>query len=390
MKKKFLNLILFFILIILITAIIIFGMYIYKEFFGENTDPILYKVDKIFIEEPVEEPDLEKKLPTENTSVSIAELIQPQTKIEDSEVQNTNQNANHNQNINQNTAFHFFYNQLNNNQKIIYDGLMNNKKYLKQGNYVINYKDAFTNTLLQENGADILGDDYQSAIEAFTHDNVDIFYLDVNKMYLNIETSTKFFKTTYNVYISAASSSNYLSDEFQTADKIEKAILEIEKEKDKIIKHLNGTEHQNILFIHDYLVNNIEYDSTYKSTGSYNIYGALIEKRCVCEGYAKAFKYLTNCAGYNCELMQGVATNSSGESENHAWNCIKLNGIWYQVDTTWDDPIIIGGNGRTNNDIKYRYFLKGSNTFNRDHVLEYQFSDKGKIFSYPSMSISDY
>ena len=375
MKKKFLNLILFFILIILIASIVIFGLFIYQEFFEENKEPIIYKVDKIFTEEP----DLEKNITKENTSISIAESIKNYSTTENTKIQNNNS-----------TTVSFFYNQLNNNQKIIYDGLMNNKQFLKQGNYIVNYKDVFTDTLLQENGADILGNDYQSAIEAFTHDNIDIFYLDVNKMYLNIETSTKFFKTTYNVYISAASDSNYLSDEFQTTEKIEKAILEIEQEKNNIISHLNGTEYQNILYIHDYLVNSLEYDSTYQSIGDYNIYGALVEKKCVCEGYAKAFKYLTNYAGYNCELMQGIATNSSGESENHAWNCIELNGIWYEVDVTWDDPIIIGGNGRSSNDIKYRYFLKGTNTFNKDHVLEYQFSDNGKKFSYPNISSYDY
>ena len=50
---------------------------------------------------------------------------------------------------------------------------------------------SHSDILSEEGGADKLGDDYQAAIEAFTHDNVDIFYLDVNKMYLNIETTTK-------------------------------------------------------------------------------------------------------------------------------------------------------------------------------------------------------
>ena len=284
----------------------------------------------------------------------------------------------------------FFYNQLNNNQKIIYDGLQQSKQFLKQGNYVINFKDTFTNILSQENGADILGDDYQAAIEAFTHDNVDLFYLDVNKMYLNIETSTKLWKTTYNVYISAAKDSNYLSDEFQSVENIEKGILEIEQEKNLIMSRLKGTDYQNILYLHDYLVDNIKYDSTCKKIGSYSIYGALIGKECVCEGYAKTFKYLANCAGYECEMMQGIATNSSGDSENHAWNCIKINDTWYEIDVTWDDPIIIGGNGKTNNDLKYKYYLKGTNTFEKDHYLEYQFSENGKTFLYPSISSTDY
>ena len=375
MKNKFLNLVLSLILLALIVGIIFFGKYIFKEFFEETSEPIIYKVDKILTEDPDETNNIASK----EASVSIGQLIssnEPQT----NNTVTTSENRN----------FKFFYNQLTSNQKTIYDGLQNNKDNLKQGNYVINYKDTFSEVLSQENGADILGDDYQSAIEAFTHDNPDIFYLDVNKMYLNIETTTKMFKTKYNVYISAANGSNYLSNEFQSTAQIEKAILEIEQIKNRIIANLKGTDYQNILYLHDYLIENIEYDSSYEQTGTYSIYGALIGKKCVCEGYAKAFKYLANCAGYECELMQGIATNSSGQSENHAWNCVKLNNIWYEVDVTWDDPIVIGGNGRATNEMKYRYFLKGTNSFDKDHTLEYQFSDQGRKFAYPTISSKDY
>lgn len=375
MKNRFFNFILFLILIILIVGICIFGFFIYEEFFEETSEPLIYKVDKIFTEEP----DQENNLESEKIQTSISEAISLATK---NEKQNISTNTNY--------SLNFFYNQLNNNQKIIYDGLQQSKQFLKQGNYVINFKDTFTNILSQENGADILGDDYQAAIEAFTHDNVDLFYLDVNKMYLNIETSTKLWKTTYNVYISAAKDSNYLSDEFQSVENIEKGILEIEQEKNLIMSRLKGTDYQNILYLHDYLVDNIKYDSTYKKIGSYSIYGALIGKECVCEGYAKTFKYLANCAGYECEMMQGIATNGSGDSENHAWNCIKINDTWYEIDVTWDDPIIIGGNGKTSNDLKYKYYLKGTNTFEKDHYLEYQFSENGKTFLYPSISSTDY
>lgn len=375
MKSKFLNLVLSLILVILIVGIIFFGRYIFSEYFEETSAPIVYRVDKILTEDP----DETNKSTSEESSVSIGQLI-PSDETQINNTISTSENRN----------FKFFYNQLTSNQKVIYDGLENNKDNLKQGNYVINYKDTFSELLSQENGADILGDDYQSAIEAFTHDNPDIFYLDVNKMYLNIETTTKMFKTKYNVYISAAKESNYLSNEFQSTAQIEKAIIEIEQIKNKIIANLKGTDYQNILYLHDYLINNIEYDSSYEQTGSYSIYGALVGKKCVCEGYAKSFKYLANSAGYECELMQGIATNSSGETESHAWNCVKLNNIWYEVDVTWDDPIVIGGNGRATNEMKYKYFLKGTNSFDKDHTLEYQFSDQGRKFAYPTISSKDY
>ena len=364
-------------LLFLISIIIVFGVYIYKDFFGASSESSIYKIDKIYTEEP----DPEKKI--ESTADSIGNLIS-----ENNTKEKTTETGMLDNNKKNYTSF--FYSQLNDNQRIIYDGLMHNKQYLKQGDFIIKYNDVFTETLSRENGSDVLGDDYQSAIEAFTHDNMDVFYLDVNKMYLNIETSTRFFKTTYNVYISAAKDSNYLSNEFQSIEKIEQAVMQVENEKNRILSNLKGTDYQNILYLHDYLINTVEYDSLYQQLGSYTVYGALIGKKSVCEGYAKAFKYLANCAGYECELLQGTATNNYGQTENHAWNCIKLNNLWYEIDVTWDDPIIIGGNGRASNDIKYKYFLKGSKTLNQDHTLEYQFSEKGRIWSYPNISSNDY
>lgn len=328
MKSKFFSFILFVILIFLIICISVFGIAIYKEL-TEETQPSTYQVSDIFTEEPKE-----NKTNTEEVSnKKITEKIQ--------NVINTAEESEKTVIYKEPSENSFFYNQLNDTQKLLYNGLNDSKEYLKQGDYIIKYGNTFSDLLQTENGGEILGNDYQAAIEAFLHDNVDLFYLDVNKMYLNIETTTKFFKTTYNVYISPSQNSNYLNDEFSSKDQIQNSINAIEKEKNNIIAKLNGTDYQNIMFIHDYLVNNIEYDSKYNAIGSYSIYGALIEKKCVCEGYAKAFKYIANAAGFECELMQGKATNSTGETENHAWNCIKLNGLWYQVDSTWDDPIVI-------------------------------------------------
>lgn len=372
MKK---TIFLFFITIILMLGIIFFGIYIYSEFSGEETNTIITNIGNILTEE-IEE----KENKTSSTSVDFSANIIPETKNEIiTNIQSEEESINT-----------FFYKQLNKNQKIIYEGLKQSKQFLKQGNYVINFNDKFSETLQLENGSDILGDDYQAAIEAFTYDNPDLFYLDVKKMYLNMETKTKFFKTTYNVYIAPASESNYLSSDFQSTELIEKYIVQIEQIKNKIKYNLNGTDYQNILYIHDCLVDNIQYDTSYEKVGSHSIYGAFIRKECVCEGYAKAFKYLANSAGYECELMSGTATNSNGESENHLWNCIKLNDNWYEVDPTWDDPIVIGGNGKATNEMKYKYFLKGSRTFEKDHTLEYQFTENGRKFSYPNISPSDY
>ena len=72
--------------------------------------------------------------------------------------------------------------------------------------------------------------------------------------------------------------------------------------------------------VHDYLVDNINYDTSLSNQNIYNIYGALINRKCVCEGYARAFKYLLDELNIPCVMVIVTGTNSQGETENHAWN----------------------------------------------------------------------
>ena len=90
-----------------------------------------------------------------------------------------------------------------------------------------------------------------------------------------------------------------------------------------------------------------------------------------------------------CEIIKGTGTNSSGQVESHAWNAVKLYDKWYYVDCTWDDPIILG-NGRIFSNVKYKYFLKGTDSFKDDHIVDTKFSEAGRDFAYPEVSKEDY
>ena len=70
------------------------------------------------------------------------------------------------------------------------------------------------------------------------------------------------------------------------------------------------------------------------------------------------------------------------------WNYVELNGKWYGVDVTWDDPIIIGGPSK--NSLRHTYFLKGNSTFNKSHVTTGKISDEGIIYKLPSLSLENY
>lgn len=114
------------------------------------------------------------------------------------------------------------------------------------------------------------------------------------------------------------------------------------KVKDIIDNNINKnmSKVQKELIFHDYLVNNAEYNTYYINKGivhptDYTAYGILIDKKGVCEGYAKAFSLLCKSADINCIVVKG---NARGP---HAWNMIKLDDDrWYNVDVTWDDPIV--------------------------------------------------
>ena len=128
-----------------------------------------------------------------------------------------------------------------------------------------------------------------------------------------------------------------------------------------------------------------------KNENNSNIYGLMIEKKAVCEGYAKAFKYLLDELNIPCVIICGDVTDEDGNIERHAWNEVYLEGKWYAVDTTWDDPIIIGS-GKVTNNLKYKYFLKGSTEIGRNHEQNGRLSNDEKEieFKYPELSKDDY
>lgn len=284
----------------------------------------------------------------------------------------------------------YLYRQLSNDEKIIYEKLYENKENLKTGTYKVEFGNTFYDLLSQENGSNKLQEEYQTAIEAFTYDNPDVFYLDVTKMYINIETTTKVFSTKYNVYINNAKDPTYLLDSFTSKSQIDQCEKEIIAVKDQILEKINGkNDVEKIRYIHNYLVDTIEYDQTFENDNIYNIYGALISKSCVCEGYAKSLQYLLNEIDLENVMVTGTATNSDEKTENHAWNYVKVDDEWYAIDTTWDDPIIVGG-GKLTDTIRYRYFLKGSSLMDKNHNLLTKFTIDGQDFEFPTLSIKNY
>ncbi len=281
-----------------------------------------------------------------------------------------------------------YYDQLDDYAKIIYTELEKNLDKMKSGTYNVQFGKTFNDLLQQENGENVLNNSFQLAINALNFDNPELFYIDISKVYLLTKISTRLWSTTYEVEIGASQGQSYLNPSFANEEEVNQAIEAIETEKNKIKSNLRGSIENQIRGVHDYLVENLEYDSTISKDNIYNIYGALISRCTVCEGYARSFKDIMDDLNIPCLIACGIGVNSTGETESHAWNYVMLDGNWYAIDVTWDDPIIIG-NGRVGDSVKYRYYLKGSNDFFTNH------KEDGAIvgdanFKYPTLSMENY
>ena len=380
MKDKFTMLIMTFIVIAIFGVIGMFGVIIYNEINETDKSNALSEVAQF-------------KTSSINTNDTVEKNIETPKIIEknplDELSKNNIENSENDVNYDNIVVNKYFYNQLESYSKTIYKAFESNKENMKEGTYKINLGTSFSNILSKQNGQEELGKYYQSAIEAYTYDNPDVFYLSPNKMYLNIETTTKGQNKTYNVYINNGEEANYLNEEFSNKQDINLALEKIEAIRKQIIHNKTGNDYEDIKMVHDYLVENIEYDTSLQEKNIYNIYGALINGKCVCEGYARAFKYLLDGLGIESTMVIGKGINSSGQSENHAWNYVKLENNWYAVDCTWDDPVIIGG-GYIGNSSKYRYFLKGKEDMEKDHTTLGNFTQGGKEFEYPTLNNKSY
>jgi len=97
------------------------------------------------------------------------------------------------------------------------------------------------------------------------------------------------------------------------------------------------------LALHDQLIRRCSYAEDFTQPEKSTAYGALVEGNASCEGYARAMQLLLDLQGIDCYIVTGEATSSAGETVGHAWNKVRIDGDWYQLDATWNDPVTEDG-----------------------------------------------
>lgn len=218
---------------------------------------------------------------------------------------------------------------------------------------------------------DFDGTDVGKLMTAINFDNPHLFYVDFDY---------RFQSDGFDLTIIL----NYIYNKSDTAVLTEK----VKKVCNKILSKVTGrTEFAKELSLHDILVRNVLYDDVAKNdilkfhARSNTILGVLFCKRAVCEGIAKTFKFLLNALNIKCVVVKGKAIDDlTGRVDSdvfHAWNIVKIDGMSYHVDLTWDINMSVG------NIVCHGYFNLTDSEIGLDHVTDKSYpSCKTKVNNY--------
>ena len=222
----------------------------------------------------------------------------------------------------------------------------------------------------------------RGGIECASFDIPELFWLNADDLLVGVKSvsqSRKFLskKYTYTVKQLTIDPAYYpgfasFDEVFDYKEKLEEAVENFEV--------TGSTRYEQIKCIHDKISKFTYYDTEGQFSGS--CLGSLVVPGVVCEGYSKGFKLICDRLGIPCVCIFG---NYDVEKKSaHMWNYVQMDdGKWYGIDVTWDDY-----DGSYGYDLVYTFFLKGSESFFKEHT---ESTDYGPAhFTYPVISKDNY
>lgn len=117
------------------------------------------------------------------------------------------------------------------------------------------------------------------------------------------------------------------------------------------------TDYEKVKFVNDYIVKNTVY-STGTVSSPHSAFAIVNEGKGVCQGYALLALKMLKGLGVETKYVTGEV-----KTGGHAWNLVKVNGQWYHLDTTWNDPV-----PDRPNTVSYKYFLINDVKMQKDHI----------------------
>ncbi|MFJ7738321.1 transglutaminase domain-containing protein [Lysinibacillus sp. NPDC097287] len=135
----------------------------------------------------------------------------------------------------------------------------------------------------------------------------------------------------------------------------------VQKKVDQVLANIitpSMTTFEKVKVVNDYIVSNAKYGESTKSS-PHSAHALLMEGQAVCQGYALLTYKMLNQIGVDVQYVVGFVNGN----EAHAWNLVKIDGKWYHLDTTWNDPLPnrVGASS-------YDYFLVTDTQLKKDHT----------------------
>ncbi len=239
-----------------------------------------------------------------------------------------------------------------------YQAIESNIEELKSGRFIISMREEGLYDQISSLSSNDLYRAWAGAANALLYDDPESFFIEFRAITISFLSKDV-----------TLSSSNCYIDGIYNQSQLNSMLTELQESKDKIYTTMynelgqNPTDYQIVYFINDYLVDTVTYDQTLSRNFVHTVYGSIVNRLAVCDGYSYGAQYLLDGLGITNLVVSGDAYNpSTGASEGHMWSYVKLYDHWYGLDVTWNDPIYSGKPSESlYEQNKVKYFLVGWN-----------------------------
>lgn len=241
--------------------------------------------------------------------------------------------------LNNQSASYFYYDHLSSNPKQIYDVLFEvAQDPVSEGNIGFMMTDM-------DPCSDEFYADFNTAYRALCFDHPELFWLysgeEAEMIYLSEAVNMGGF---YFVYIKMDEPFYNFQEQMTEFNKaVDAFFMDIDK---------TGSDYDIVKQVHDKLINLVNYNDPVAEDAyaqlkgqdlAHTAYGALVSDShgianyAVCDGYTLALEYLLQQCGIEVAFIGGIAGASEADAGGHAWNIVKIEDQWYEIDSTWDD-----------------------------------------------------
>lgn len=207
--------------------------------------------------------------------------------------------------------------------------------------------------LLSTTDAEVLPKIYQAVI----NDHPEFFYL-------TGYTYTRFMRQDVAQYITFSGRYLYDAAEVARRQSMIDAAVDI-----KVNELIGKDDYETVKAVYEDLILSTDYSMD--SPDNQNICSVFLDKKSVCNGYAKAAQYLLNYCGIPCIIVNGSASGGA-----HAWNIVEVDGAYYHMDATWGDPSYYSTDNEEKTgapDIDYSYLCVTTAEITRNHTVDTMF-----------------